>query len=172
MPMMRANQSKIAQIVSTTIAAATGNATIPDDNTAPLVSEGSQIASLSITPSSASNKVRVRGSFDAWVRNGDTPTNGLGLIVAVFRGSVLVGAKRFIDESSSSGNAVFQCGGAFEFEDAPAATSAQTYSLRVGYVGNIGGTQDGFWINRTIGSATALASSMANSIFTAEEIRA
>ena len=158
----------VKQVVSATIAAATGTTSIPDDNTAPLSSEGTQIASLSITPSSASNKVRVRGNFSAVISESNSSGVGQGgLIAAVFRGSTLVGTARTLVEHGNIDD--WGANVAFEFEDSPASASALTYTVRVGKHGT---SIDSWYVNRSSTSATALASSMANSIFTAEELSA
>lgn len=156
----------IKQIVSTTIAAATGTTIIPDDNTEPLSTEGTQVASLTITPSSASNKVRVRGNFSAVISISALSDAGQGgLIAAVFRGSTLVGTARTLVKYGTGDD--WGANVAFEFEDSPASASALTYTVRVGEHGT---GNNAWYVNRSSVSATALASSMANSIFTAEEI--
>lgn len=157
------DQSKIVQVVSSAIAAATGTTAIPDDNTAPLSTEGSQIASLSLTPKSASNKVRIRASFSVVLADGADADSNVGLIVAVFRGATFIGAKRLPEAESVGGDL------SLEIEDEPASVAALTYSLRVGLVDTAGGT---WYINRSQASATALASGLASNRFTAEEIRA
>jgi hypothetical protein len=55
---------------------------------------------------------------------------------------------------------------AIEFIDSPSTTSATTYSIRVGGVL----TSFAWYVNRSRASATALGSTMANSIMSLEEI--
>lgn len=158
----------IEQVVSTTIAAATGTTSIPDDNTAPLSTEGTQIASLSITPGSTSNKVRLRANLVALIEETTSSISDSGLILALFRGTTLVGSARVFFETTSVQPERFYEQFSLEVEDSPASVAAQTYTLRIGKFGST----DTWYVNRSHSSATALASSMANSIFTAEELSA
>lgn len=157
----------IVQRVSAAIAAATGTTSIPDDNTAPLSTEGSQIASLVIAPKSASNKIRIRASLIAGVST-EADLDG-GLVISCFRDGVLVGTKRLYFRATSGGavSGGFAGDVCAEFEDAPASTSALTYSLRIGVLGN----PSSWFVNRSPTSSTALASSMANSRMTLEEVK-
>jgi hypothetical protein len=155
----------IRQIVSVEVPYATANSYIPYDTSTPLSTEGTQLATASITPSSASNKVRVRGSFLAGSRN-MIDSSSWGVVVAVFRGTTCIGSmtnSQFVDYSSgTSGPGPI----AFEFLDSPATTSATTYSIRIGCRGDTGGN---IW--KTCGDgSTTLGGTLNNSLFTLEEI--
>lgn len=96
---------------------------IPFDDTKPQNTEGTQILSASITPTSASNYVRVR-FYLCLGRQSNTDPN---LVCALFRtgttDSIYSVFQGFSDRS------LFISG---EYVDSPASTSAQTYSLRIG----------------------------------------
>jgi hypothetical protein len=99
------------------ISSITGSS-IPVDNTTPLIGEGTELFTTSITPSSASSRIRVSGYLYG------SASAGMQIVLAAFRGSTnfgvgyqLRGGENFIS---------------FSFEDAPGSTSALTYSLRCG----------------------------------------
>jgi len=96
---------------------------IPADDTTPAVSEGTEILTGNITPSSSSNKVRVSiGGF------GTASGTGSALIWAVFRGSTCVAVR----VAGANGDFVsIQT----LLIDSPATTSQVTYSVRVGPYG-------------------------------------
>lgn len=92
---------------------------IPLDDTTPLVSEGDEILTASITPVSSSNKVKI--SFSGF---GTATGTGAVLIVALFRGSTCIQALCF-------GSNDVQTNASFTYVDSPATTGATTYSIRV-----------------------------------------
>jgi hypothetical protein len=100
--------------------------TIPVDDSIPQSSEGTEIVTVSITPSSASNKVRVRAYF-----YGQGNSSVVNMVGAIFRDSVanaLTGGVGYA-RSTATNTAM----GAFiEVVDSPATTSATTYKLRIG----------------------------------------
>jgi len=112
---------KIIQIVSGTITAATGTTTFPGDDTEPTNTEGTEIFSGSITPTSASNVVRVQGNVRV---SGDA---GNPIAVAVFRGSTNIGTADCLVDATTTAHGV-----PINIVDSPATTSSTTYSLRIG----------------------------------------
>lgn len=115
-------------VVNSAYAAYTANADltaiIPADDTIPQVTEGTQIASVGLTPSSATNKVRVRVHLI-----GSVSTTPGSLAAAVF----LNGAANAIAGAMiSSETANYLKPLSFQFEHVPGATTLQTYTLRVG----------------------------------------
>jgi hypothetical protein len=94
--------------------------------TLPTTSNGVQILTASITPNSSSNKVLA-------IFNGWGTSSYYSVVASLFRGSTLVNYQ----QQTSQGNLSF----AFNMAilDAPASTSAQTYSVRIGVAGT-GGT--------------------------------
>jgi hypothetical protein len=146
---LAASQSGIYQIQHVDIPSATGTTFIPDDDTVPLSSEGTQVASLSITPSSSSRKVRVRATLTA---SGNAST---GVIVAIFRGSVCVGSMRSFY--------TYEVPFCLEFVDSPASVAATTYTVRVGRRNSV----DNWYING--GASEDLGGSL-HGLLTLEEI--
>lgn len=161
-----ASASRIRQVVTATISAATGATVIPDDATVPLNTEGTQIVTGSITPAATANTVRVRASFSVVVPSHSSVANNV-LIAAVFRGATCIGAAR---QESVTGVDVNSLSGVISLDllDSPSTTSATAYTIRIGLSTSIYGAT--WYVNRTIASATALGSMMANSIISLEEV--
>ena len=112
----------IAQVVSTPINTTATSAAIPFDGSTPTNTEGAELASLSITPSSTSSKILLMTSFQYDYYNSNSYAIG-----ALFRGTTCVRA-------SFSG---YQYGVISLYHmDSPSTTSSTTYSLRGG--GNAG----------------------------------
>lgn len=99
---------------------------IPYDDTVPTSSEGTQILSKAITPSSTSNKVLVR-----FVGYGAMSSTAEGAIAAVFRGSTCINTAMM----QAHNGVVPTINFAMEVLDSPATTSAVTYTVRVGRTG-------------------------------------
>lgn len=93
---------------------------IPADDTAPEATEGTEVLTATITPSSTSSKIKV--TFSAFVTTGSSTTNPR---FVAFRGSTCVQAQQI--EGQTDGAMV-----ALAFIDSPATTSATTYSIRTG----------------------------------------
>jgi hypothetical protein len=87
---------------------------IPLDDTIPQITEGAEVMTATITPTSSANKVLVR------VQLSGQQVNSGQAIIALFRGA------------SSSAIAASNGVGAIEFLDSPNTTSATTYSVRCG----------------------------------------
>lgn len=98
--------------------------TIPNDDTIPQVGEGTEVLSVSITPKSTTNRVRVR--FMGFGSNTTAPAD---LIAALFVNGG-ANAVRAACETVSTGD--FRTFIALEYEHVPGAITAQTYSLRAG----------------------------------------
>lgn len=107
-----------SRVTAFTGAITTVTAAIPSDNTTPLIGEGTELFTATITPSSATSRVRVSG-----VLFGSASTT-MQIILAAFRGSTNIGSTL---QFRGQENGMY-----FEFEDAPAVTTATTYSLRGG----------------------------------------
>ena len=99
-------------------------AIIPVDTTIPQINEGAQVLSLSITPTSSSNKIRGRVAIQC-----AQSLAGQYVTAAVFRGSAVNAiASCGIHIAATGYNSVI----CFEFEDTPNALTQQTYTVRVG----------------------------------------
>ena len=94
---------------------------IPFDDTVPQSTEGTQIISVTITPKSTTNKLRVR------IAGFGTSNTALNLIWAIFNGGA---------SAISAGSTVVQSGVSASFvgevEYVPGSLSTQTISLRIG----------------------------------------
>lgn len=113
-------------VVDSVTAVYTSNAdittVIPTDDTIPQNTEGTQILSVSITPKSTTNKLRIRYSGFGGV-NGVAPWS-----VAVFNGAAnAIHAAAFVTPVSNYYDAF-----AGEVEYTPGSTSSQTITVRVG----------------------------------------
>lgn len=92
---------------------------IPADDTTPLVSEGTEILTANITPTSSSNKIRI--SISGF---GHPAGTGSALIMAVFRNSTCVAVRAIGSNSTFANIETIKI-------DSPATTSQVTYSVRV-----------------------------------------
>ena len=120
------------------IVSATGTSSIPNDDTLPDSTEGTQIATVTITPSTSSKKVKLSCSLSAYLNAPGSFTEA-GLILALFHGSTCIATSRVRNLSDgSTGNASFEANMSINTFHSPASASAQTYSLRIGRFG--GGT--------------------------------
>ncbi len=96
---------------------------IPADGTTPLVGEGAQILSASITPSSATNKILVR--FSAF---GGRGSDALVVVSTMWCGSTLINVCGAYQTSAATAVVPLN----MQVLHSPASTSAQTYTIRVG----------------------------------------
>lgn len=100
------------------------NVVIPADNTPPLNTEGTSVLSATITPKSATTRLRAR--FAGFAGGG---TTALSLCTALFINSIVtaVQATAGIVTSTSSSSPM-----AMEYEYVPGTTTAQTITVRAG----------------------------------------
>jgi hypothetical protein len=122
----RTNLGFTAALVDRTYAEYTTNAlltaTIPNDDTIPQSSEGSQIISVSFTPKSATSRVRVRFEGQA------VASNTSPVVVAIFNGNAsAIDARIFTPPGAAVAFPLVT-----EYEYVPGSTSAITFSVRVG----------------------------------------
>ena len=96
---------------------------IPFDDTIPQVGEGTQILSVSITPKTTTNRIRLR-----FTGTGNISSNDV-IIFAMFANGAADAIAAGATFSQATGNLV-NC--ILETELVPGSTSAQTYTLRVG----------------------------------------
>lgn len=143
-------------VTASTATMSTIFATIPFDDTKPQITEGTQIFSASITPESASNKVRIRFGFSTGRYTNTNPV----VTAAVFNGAA-DSIYAVYQNVNATGQAYFG-----EFIDFPATTSAKTYSLRVGPHGG-----ETLFINGYYGLGPRALGGASISTFTLEEIK-
>ena len=96
---------------------------IPADGSTPLIGEGAQILSVSITPTTNTNKILVK--FSAF---GGRGSDALTVVATMWRGSTLINVCGEYHPSAATACASLN----MQVLDAPASTSAQTYTIRVG----------------------------------------
>lgn len=126
---------------------------IPADDTIPLIGEGTEILSASITPKTTTNKLRCRFSgFGA-------ASATLNVVAALYQGSTCIDAL-YISATANVG-LLF----ALEAEYTPGAISAQTISVRIGP-----GTAGTVRMNGT--SAARIFGGASNATLVVEEIKA
>lgn len=101
------------------------------NDTAPSITDGVEIGTLSITPTSSSNTVLARAS-GALVMNA-----AMGVIVMLFRGSTCIASTYVFGFAQNVG-----CAYSLEVLDTPGTTSPTTYSVRAA-----GTISSGFYIN-------------------------
>lgn len=114
--------SVIGSAITNITATSTITADIPYDNSIPQISEGTEVATVVVTPPTTGDKVRIRARF-----NCQGSANSV-FVIALFRNSTanaLAAARAYVDGTLIGGVTL-------EFEDSPASTSAQTYRLRAG----------------------------------------
>lgn len=121
--------SQVQQVFATTNANTTLSTVIPADSTAPQSTEGTQVLTASITPTSASNWLVV----DVTVYAAETSNVGDLIIAALFRDSgadaVAVGT---IGGMNGGGNYLTAGVTVFRYRVAAGATTATTFTVRVG----------------------------------------
>jgi hypothetical protein len=133
----------VGSVLGTYTANTALTATIPPDDTPPQSNEGTQIISVTITPKSATNKLRARfsGQYTLAAQN--------NTIAAIFKGTTLVTA---VMATSSSG---FFTPINFEGEIVAGAVTAQTFTVRIGPTGAASLFLNGNQNTRYLGGASA-----------------
>ena len=107
--------------------------TIPTDNTKPQSSEGIEVLTASITPSSSTNNVFVEARL-----NGSMAGSGT-IVMSLFKGSGADAlATTFVSAEGVAGTPL-----GLTFQDSPSTTSLTTYKIRAGYVS----TGNGYYVN-------------------------
>jgi len=146
---------RIVQVVFGPIADVTSTASIPNDTTTPLISEGVEIWSQNIQPQFIDSDFRLNTSLTF-----DIASNNTEIIIAFFRDSICIGTGIATGTTKKFNTQV-----SITVYDDPATLATVTYSCRVG---KTSGTT--WYINRTKDSAGALGSTMQSQAFTVEEI--
>lgn len=119
--------------------------TVSDDDNAPQNTQGTEIITASITPSSATSKIRIRA--DMQVDSADT----YAMVGAVYKNTdaPALAAKRI----QTTGGSTDSCEMALVYEDSPATTSAITYKIRLGRSGGGNAGVNGVNGSRKLGGA-------------------
>ena len=131
---------------------------MPIDDTKPQNTEGDEVLTATITPSSATSKVLIQAAITGTLGN----LAGT-VILALFRGSETNALATVL----ATGSASFSMIVPFVYQDSPNTASAVTYKIRIGYPGSGGG----LYVNRyTLG--TAVFDGTMTSSMTLTEIKA
>lgn len=113
----------VVQVVSATVSTVTAvSAVIPFDDTTPTSTEGAELLSATITPSSSTNKILV--TFNGFCAS---PSTGFSASHVLFRGTTAINATSTSHSVANATTPVF-----IQHLDSPATASAVTYSMRVG----------------------------------------
>lgn len=97
--------------------------TIPYDDTIPQITEGTELLTASITPKSATNRIRIR--FQAW----GTLSNGQNSIAALFVDATANALDAMVLRGVAGGDPKLWF---IEYEESAGSTSARTYRIRLG----------------------------------------
>ncbi len=122
------------------IPSTSGTSAVPYDSTEPLITEGTEIWTRTITPSTVSSRFIVECPFTV-----DLGTSNRVLIVSIFRDTINLGTALFY--STGGGRPITL---SMKLNDIPNTTSPITFSMRAG-VGAGSGT---WYINATAGGQT------------------
>lgn len=120
---------------------------IPIDDTLPQNTEGTQILSVSLTPKSATNRVRLR--FRGQVTSDTAAVNA---IAAIFSSASANALRAEFVSLATNGNAYVIC---LEHEYVPGTTSALTFTVRVGPASAVNLRLNGNAVGRLLGGAAA-----------------
>jgi hypothetical protein len=153
---VRASDPMTGRVIARAYAEYTTNAAlttaIPIDNTVPQNTEGTQIISVSFTPKTVTNRIRLRfqGEFGA----NATPCS---VVAAVFS-SASAGALRSVLITSPTADYATPI--ALEYEYVPGVTTALTFSVRVGpttgFTMRMNGTTAGGFMGGTMGATLVI----------------
>ena len=116
------NLGHVQQWLTGPIGQTSGTTLIAIGNTAPVITDGTQIWSQVITPATITNTVTVQFSLMA-----DSGNNNRGVVVALFRNTTLLDVKYVWVQSIGSTMTI-----AMSYAEVPGTTAAVTYSARVG----------------------------------------
>lgn len=143
-------------IYTGTIPAATGTTLIPFDATVPLITQGTQLVSQTITPASTTSKFLITG-----VATADSGTGARYITLALFRNSTCVATSSLNIATAARGLVI-----TLHAIDAPNTTSPVTYSIRTGI--NSAAT---WYINRTAAVANVHGGLQQTSSYSIIEIK-
>ena len=115
----------VLQVVHMAVVKATGTTEIPDDDTIPVSTEGTQVGTQAIVMADNTNEVIIAGS----IMLGTDAGTAVPVELALFRGTTCI-AVRIWKYTGLATAGVIPC--AFFVKDAPATSGSVTYSLRAG----------------------------------------
>ena len=120
----------VLQFVSDQSAIGSSTATIPQDNTAPTITEGVEVFSCAITPTAANSSLLIQMTCQM-----SGAGNGHYVVWDLFEGNTFVGAwSNYL--AASNGGVI----ASFNIVKAASTTNARTYSVRAGFASGTAGT--------------------------------
>lgn len=125
-----AGGGKVLQFASNQSAIGSGTTSIPQDNTIPTITEGTEIFSLAFTPTASNSNLLIQMDCQMSAAN-----NGVYIVWALFEDSTCIGAWSNYITASNNG-----CIINFNIVRAASSTSARTYSVRAGRASGTSGT--------------------------------
>ena len=158
-PLQVPNSGRIVQVQFGPISFLAGTASIPKDTSLPLITEGAEIWSQTITPTDAANIIRLNSSVVASASN-----SAQELIFAAYRNSTCIGVTTDAVSNRDETQVV-----SFTFYDAPATAAQVTYSVRTGKVAG----KSGSWYVNTLDGftpGTEYGGVLVNNAYTVEEL--
>lgn len=126
----------VNNFVAVNVPPMSGTSIIPLDTTTPLVTEGTKIGEIILSPKSVSSKFRC--SFTGTV---DSSASSKSIIFTLFRDNICIGSTACFVSSSGRTNNM-----SIDIVDMPATTNTVTYSLRIGT-----NTSSTWYLNRSAG---------------------
>lgn len=134
------------QVVETDLATSgTAVVVIPNDDSIPQISEGTEIMTATITPKFATSTLYVEALV-----NGTTNTQGAHVVVAIFRDS---GANAIAVGSVQTPNTSYNCQASARVKVAAGSTAETTFKVRVGPSSAVTMTYNGQSAARMFGGA-------------------
>jgi len=141
--------ASVTQYFKGSVPQTSGTSIVPYGNTAPTITQGTQLWSQTLTPFSNSSSVEVE-----FTTIGDLSSSSAYIILSAFRGNTLIGMS--VLASGKLAGADFTSSFVIRVIDIPGTTTPVTYSVRVGgsvgtwYVGRgqnatFGGTNPSYW---------------------------
>lgn len=115
------NATTVARVLISSIAEISGTTTKTDANTTPLITDGTQVWSQSITPLYTTSTISIDGSVHV-----DHGTNARRVILALFSNTTCIGVAVEYVTSANTGRSM-----KISFSDSPNTTSPITYTMRV-----------------------------------------
>lgn len=125
-----AGGGKLLKFASDQGANTSSSATIPQDNTVPTISEGTEVFSIAFTPTAATSTLLIQADFQL-----SAGSNSQYLMWTLFEDSTCIGAWSHASPYSNNGGLA-----SFNVPRAASSTSARTYSVRAGCSSGTGGT--------------------------------
>jgi hypothetical protein len=139
---------KVVQVVNfQTGAVATGTTALPNDDTIPQITEGDEFMTLAITPTSASNKLKIEVVCSDFSNTVGTAN----VTIALFQDSTAGALAAWLSSKATA----YEISGAFTHFMTAGTTSSTTFKIRMGCTGGGTTTFNGVSAGRMLGGVLA-----------------